>query len=65
MRHPQRLPEYPVGHRQRIADLLELVAREGMPTVPIDTRPLDEVDSALTQLRAGKVIGRIVLTGAA
>ncbi|HSC00333.1 MAG TPA: zinc-binding dehydrogenase, partial [Burkholderiaceae bacterium] len=51
-----------VGSHGEIAELLELVNRTGMPPVPIRTRPLDEVSTALGDLRAGKVVGRVVLT---
>jgi propanol-preferring alcohol dehydrogenase len=53
-----------VGTHREIAELLELVNRSGMPQVPIRTRPLDEVSAALGDLRAGKIIGRVVLTAA-
>jgi D-arabinose 1-dehydrogenase-like Zn-dependent alcohol dehydrogenase len=51
-----------VGSQSDIAELLALVNRTGMPPVPIHTRPLDEVTDALNDLRAGKVVGRVVLT---
>ncbi|HEY6513650.1 MAG TPA: alcohol dehydrogenase [Burkholderiaceae bacterium] len=51
-----------VGSAIEIAELLDLVNRKGMPSVPIRTRPLDEVSAALGDLRAGKVVGRVVLT---
>ena len=51
-----------VGSHGEIAELLALVNRSGMPEVPIRTRPLDEVSEALGDLRAGKVVGRVVLT---
>jgi len=51
-----------VGSHRDIAELLELVNRSGMPQVPIRTRTLDEVSAALGDLRAGKVVGRVVLT---
>jgi alcohol dehydrogenase, propanol-preferring len=51
-----------VGTHRELAELLELVNRTGMPQVPIRTRPLDEVSAALGDLRAGKVVGRVVLT---
>ena len=51
-----------VGSHRDIAELLELVNRSGMPQVPIRTRALDEVSAALGDLRAGKVVGRVVLT---
>jgi D-arabinose 1-dehydrogenase-like Zn-dependent alcohol dehydrogenase len=53
-----------VGTHREIAELLELVNRSGMPQVPIRTRPLDDVSAALGDLRAGKIIGRVVLTAA-
>lgn len=53
-----------VGSHRDIAELLELVDRTGMPQVPRHTRPLDEVNAALADLRAGKVLGRVVLTAA-
>jgi D-arabinose 1-dehydrogenase-like Zn-dependent alcohol dehydrogenase len=54
-----------VGTHRELAELLELVNRTGLPQVPIRTRPLDEVSDALGDLRAGKVVGRVVLTPAA
>jgi D-arabinose 1-dehydrogenase-like Zn-dependent alcohol dehydrogenase len=51
-----------VGSQSDIAALLELVNRTGMPPVPIRTRPLAEVGDALNELRAGKIVGRVVLT---
>ena len=54
-----------VGSQTDMAELLDLVKRTGMPPVPIRTRPLDEVNAALNDLRAGKIVGRVVLTPAA
>jgi D-arabinose 1-dehydrogenase-like Zn-dependent alcohol dehydrogenase len=54
-----------VGSLPEMAELLDLVRRTGMPAVPIRTRPLAEVNEALNDLRAGKVVGRVVLTPAA
>jgi D-arabinose 1-dehydrogenase-like Zn-dependent alcohol dehydrogenase len=51
-----------VGSLGEAKELLELVAKARIPAVPITTRPLDEADAALQALRAGKVIGRAVLT---
>jgi D-arabinose 1-dehydrogenase-like Zn-dependent alcohol dehydrogenase len=51
-----------VGSQTDMAELLELVERTGLPEVPIRTRNLDEVSDALADLRAGKVVGRVVLT---
>ncbi len=51
-----------VGSLPEIAELLELVNRKGAPDVPVATRPLDQVNAALNDLRDGKVIGRVVMT---
>jgi propanol-preferring alcohol dehydrogenase len=51
-----------VGSLPEIAELLDLVNRKGAPDVPVATRPLDQVNAALNDLRAGKVIGRVVVT---
>ena len=53
-----------VGSLPEMKELLELVSRTGAPPVPLRERPLDEVNEALNDLRAGKVIGRVVLTQA-
>ena len=50
-----------VGSLNEIAELLDLVNRKGAPDVPVATRPLAEVNAALNDLRAGKVIGRLVM----
>jgi D-arabinose 1-dehydrogenase-like Zn-dependent alcohol dehydrogenase len=54
-----------VGSQSDMAELLDLVNRTGMPPVPIRTRPLEDVNDALNDLRAGKITGRVVLTPAA
>jgi propanol-preferring alcohol dehydrogenase len=50
-----------VGSLTEMAELLDLVQRKGVPDLPVDTRPLAAVNEALNELRAGKVIGRLVL----
>ena len=52
-----------VGSHADMAELLALVNAKGMPAVPIATRPLDAVSDALADLRAGRVVGRVVLAG--
>jgi D-arabinose 1-dehydrogenase-like Zn-dependent alcohol dehydrogenase len=52
------------GSLTEMAELMDLVRRTGVPPVPVATRPLAEVNAALADLRAGKVIGRVVLTPA-
>jgi D-arabinose 1-dehydrogenase-like Zn-dependent alcohol dehydrogenase len=54
-----------VGSQTDMAELLDLVKRTGMPAVPIKTRPLEDVNDTLNDLRAGKIVGRVVLTPAA
>ncbi len=54
-----------VGSQTDIAELLDLVKRTGMPPVPIRTRRLEDVNETLNDLRAGKIVGRVVLTPAA
>lgn len=50
-----------VGSVPEIQELMELVRRTGLPDVPVATRPLDDVNAVMDQLRAGKVVGRVVL----
>jgi D-arabinose 1-dehydrogenase-like Zn-dependent alcohol dehydrogenase len=50
------------GSLTEIAELIELVKRTGLPPVPVATRPLTDINAVLSDLRAGKVIGRVVLT---
>ncbi|MGN6750814.1 MAG: alcohol dehydrogenase, partial [Xanthobacteraceae bacterium] len=51
-----------VGSLAEMAELMELVRRTGPPQVPVATKPLKEVNAVMEDLRAGKVIGRVVLT---
>jgi D-arabinose 1-dehydrogenase-like Zn-dependent alcohol dehydrogenase len=47
-----------------LADLQELVAlarEKGAPQVPIQERPLEDAQQSLDDLRAGRVVGRVVL----
>jgi D-arabinose 1-dehydrogenase-like Zn-dependent alcohol dehydrogenase len=53
-----------VGSLPEMKELLELVRRSGPPSVPLRTRPLEDVNAVLNDLNAGKVIGRVVLTPA-
>jgi D-arabinose 1-dehydrogenase-like Zn-dependent alcohol dehydrogenase len=52
------------GSLTETGELIELVKRTGLPAVPTATRRLEEVNSALSDLRAGKIVGRVVLTPA-
>jgi D-arabinose 1-dehydrogenase-like Zn-dependent alcohol dehydrogenase len=51
-----------VGSLPEMAELLDLVQQKGMPSVPVATRKLAEVNAVLNELRDGKVVGRVVLT---
>ena len=51
-----------VGSLPEMRELIELVRRTGLPPVPVATRPLDDVNAVLNDLRAGKIVGRVVLT---
>jgi D-arabinose 1-dehydrogenase-like Zn-dependent alcohol dehydrogenase len=51
-----------VGSLPEMKELLDLVRAKGLPPVPLKTRRLDEVAGVLDELRAGKVVGRVVLT---
>ncbi len=51
-----------VGSLNEAIELLDLARSGKVPAIPVELRPLDQADDALQDLRAGKVIGRIVLT---
>jgi len=53
-----------LGSIPEMAELMELVRKKGLPDVPVTTRPLDQVNAAHNELRAGKIVGRVVLTPA-
>ena len=53
-----------VGSVPEMSELMELVRRTGLPDVPVATRPLDDVNAVMDQLRSGKIVGRVVLTPA-
>jgi D-arabinose 1-dehydrogenase-like Zn-dependent alcohol dehydrogenase len=53
-----------VGSQHEMREMMELVRRTGLPSVPVATRPLDDVNAAMDDLRAGKIVGRVVLTPA-
>ena len=51
-----------VGSVPEMIELMELIRRTGPPQVPVATKPLDQVNAVMHDLRAGKIIGRVVLT---
>lgn len=50
-----------VGSLAEARELLALVARGGIAPIPMESRPLDAAGATLDDLRAGKVLGRVVL----
>src|SRR5262249_40000754 len=50
-----------VGSLTELKELIALVRHTGLPSVPIGKRPLAEAGAALNDLKAGKVVGRLVL----
>jgi len=52
------------GSLAELNALLDLIRHAPLPYVPTTTRPLDGANAALDDLRAGKIIGRTVLTPA-
>jgi D-arabinose 1-dehydrogenase-like Zn-dependent alcohol dehydrogenase len=54
-----------LAEAQELLELLIGLARAGKaPSVPIAERPLGEAQAALDDLRTGRVVGRVVLSGA-
>lgn len=50
-----------VGSLAEMAQLMDLVNAAGSPQLPIEIRPLEQVNEAIAAMRAGQVIGRMVL----
>jgi D-arabinose 1-dehydrogenase-like Zn-dependent alcohol dehydrogenase len=50
------------GSLGELSELLALLKTGAIPPIPIATRPLDKATEALEDLKAGRVIGRVVLT---
>lgn len=50
-----------VGSLAEAHEMFELVRRGAVESIPVDERPLAEANAALDALRAGSVVGRIVL----
>ena len=50
-----------VGSLNELRELIALVQKTGLPSVPIRKQPLAEAGTALDDLKAGKVVGRVVL----
>ncbi len=50
-----------VGNLQELKEVVALAKKKKLKPSPVETRPADAVNSALEDLKAGRVIGRIVL----
>ena len=50
-----------VGTLAELRELVELVKRTGMKSIPVSRRPMAQVNQAIDDLHHGKVIGRAVL----
>ncbi|MGE5146865.1 MAG: alcohol dehydrogenase, partial [Candidatus Eiseniibacteriota bacterium] len=50
------------GSLGELKELLELVRRAHVEPIPTTEVPLDQAEATLSRLRAGKIVGRAVLT---
>ncbi len=50
-----------VGNLQELKEVVALAKKKKLRPMPVETRPGDQANSALEDLKAGKVLGRIVL----
>ena len=50
-----------VGSLAEAMEMMELVKAGAVDPIPIETRPLDQAGATLDDLRAGRVVGRVVL----
>lgn len=53
-----------VGSLRELKEFIDLARKVKLPAIPIELRPMDQVNEALHDLEAGKVAGRIVLEAA-
>jgi alcohol dehydrogenase, propanol-preferring len=51
-----------VGSLAEFKELMALVEANAVPRVPLTERPLGDAEAALRDLRAGKIVGRAILT---
>ena len=50
------------GNLAETRELLDLLRSGAIPKIPIRTRPLSEATETLEDLKAGRIVGRVVLT---
>lgn len=51
-----------VGSLEEMHEMMALVRAGKIAPIPYEIRPLDDANSALTDLQAGKIKGRVVLS---
>ncbi len=51
-----------VGSPAEAREMLELVKAGKVAPIPVELRPLDRAGASLDDLRAGKIVGRVVVT---
>jgi D-arabinose 1-dehydrogenase-like Zn-dependent alcohol dehydrogenase len=51
-----------VGSLAQMRDMMQLAKSGHLPALPVETRPLSDVSEILSRLKAGKVVGRTVVT---
>lgn len=50
-----------VGNLEEMHEVMELVKAGKVPPIPAQTRPLEDVNSALDDLTAGEILSRVVV----
>jgi D-arabinose 1-dehydrogenase-like Zn-dependent alcohol dehydrogenase len=50
-----------VGNLSDLKDMVALASSRKLAPIPIERRPMAEVDRALSELKAGKIVGRVVV----
>jgi D-arabinose 1-dehydrogenase-like Zn-dependent alcohol dehydrogenase len=50
-----------VGTLQELKEVVALARKRKLKAMPVETRPADQVNAALEDLKSGKVLGRVVL----
>jgi D-arabinose 1-dehydrogenase-like Zn-dependent alcohol dehydrogenase len=51
-----------VGSPAEAREMLDLVKAGRIAPIPVETRPLAETGRSLDDLRAGRIVGRVVIT---
>ncbi|HWE20284.1 MAG TPA: zinc-binding dehydrogenase, partial [Hyphomicrobiaceae bacterium] len=51
-----------VGSPAEAREVVDLVKAGKIAPIPVETRPLEETSQSLDDLRAGRIVGRVVIT---